>query len=80
VLGDAGLVAFAASRDLEVAGRFYGEVLGFRLLEPSTFSNAYHAKGTQLRVTLVDRVVRAGPLHGARMARLGHRRDDSGAS
>jgi catechol 2,3-dioxygenase-like lactoylglutathione lyase family enzyme len=59
VLGDAGLVAFVASRDLEVAGRFYGEVLGFRLLETSTFSNAYDANGTQLRVTLVDRVLQA---------------------
>jgi hypothetical protein len=59
VLGDAGLVAFVASRDLEVAGRFYGEVLGFRLLETSTFSDAYDANGTQLRVTVVDRVVQA---------------------
>jgi catechol 2,3-dioxygenase-like lactoylglutathione lyase family enzyme len=59
VLGDAGLVAFVASRDLEVAGRFYGEVLGFRLLETSTFSDAYDANGTQLRVTLVDRVLQA---------------------
>ena len=57
MLGDAGLVAFVASRDLEVAGRFYGEVLGFRLLETSTFSDAYDANGTQLRVTLVDRVL-----------------------
>jgi catechol 2,3-dioxygenase-like lactoylglutathione lyase family enzyme len=59
VLEDAGLVAFVASRDLEVAGRFYGEVLGFRLLETSTFSNAYDANGTQLRVALVDRVLQA---------------------
>ena len=59
MLGDAGLVAFVASRDLEVAGRFYGEVLGFRLLEASTFSDAYDANGTQLRVTLVDRVLQA---------------------
>ena len=59
VLGDADLVAFAASRDLEVSGRFYGDVLGFRLLEASTFANAYDASGTQLRVTLVDQVVKA---------------------
>ena len=59
MLEDAGLVAFVASRDLEVAGRFYGEVLGFRLLETSTFSNAYDANGTQLRVALVDRVLQA---------------------
>lgn len=30
-----------------------------RLLETSTFSNAYDANGTQLRATLVDRVVQA---------------------
>lgn len=56
MLGDADLVAFVASCDLEEAGRFYGEVLGFRLLESSEFANAYDANGTQLRVTLVDRV------------------------
>jgi catechol 2,3-dioxygenase-like lactoylglutathione lyase family enzyme len=59
VLGDADLVAFVASRDLEQSGRFYGEVLGFRLLEASGFANAYDANGTQLRVTLVDRVEQA---------------------
>ena len=56
MLGRADLVAFVASRDLGVAGHFYGEVLGFRLLEASEFANAYDANGTQLRVTLVDRV------------------------
>ena len=59
MLGDAALVAFAASRDLEVSGRFYGDVLGFRLLDASEFANAYDANGTQLRVTLVDRVAAA---------------------
>ena len=59
VLEDADLVAFAASRDLQVSGRFYGDVLGFRLLEASAFANAYDANGTQLRVTLVNRVARA---------------------
>jgi catechol 2,3-dioxygenase-like lactoylglutathione lyase family enzyme len=59
VLGDADLVAFVASSDLEQAGRFYSEVLGFRLLEASGFANAYDANGTQLRVTLVDRVKEA---------------------
>ena len=55
MLGDADLVAFVASCDLEEAGRFYGEVLGLRLLEASEFARAYDANGTQLRVTLVDR-------------------------
>lgn len=41
-----------------MSGRFYGEVLGFRLLEASEFANAYDANGTQLRVTVVDRVVK----------------------
>jgi catechol 2,3-dioxygenase-like lactoylglutathione lyase family enzyme len=59
VLGQADLVAFAASRNLEVSGRFYGDVLGLRLLEVSEFANAYDANGTQLRVTLVDRSVPA---------------------
>jgi len=59
VLSDADLVAFVPSLDLEVADRFYGGVLGLRLLETSGFANAYDADGTQLRVTLVDRVVQA---------------------
>jgi len=56
VLGDGDLVAFVASCDLEEAGRFYGQVLGLRLLEVSEFARAYDANGTQLRVTRVDRV------------------------
>ena len=59
MLSDADVVAFVASRDLEAAARFYGDVLGFRLLEASRFANAYDANGTQLRVTLVDRVAPA---------------------
>lgn len=56
MLGDAGLVAFVASSDLDAAGRFYGEVLGLRLLEASELARTYDANGTQLRVTAVDRV------------------------
>jgi catechol 2,3-dioxygenase-like lactoylglutathione lyase family enzyme len=56
VLKDGDLVAFVASCDLEEAGRFYGQVLGLRLLEVSEFARAYDANGTQLRVTRVDRV------------------------
>jgi extradiol dioxygenase family protein len=58
-LGDAHLVAFVASCDLEEADRFYGEVLGLCLLEASEFARAYDANGTQLRVTLVDQVTEA---------------------
>jgi catechol 2,3-dioxygenase-like lactoylglutathione lyase family enzyme len=59
VLGDADLAAFVGSRDLDEAGRFYGEVLGFRLLESSEFARVYDANGTQLWVTLVERAVEA---------------------
>jgi catechol 2,3-dioxygenase-like lactoylglutathione lyase family enzyme len=59
VLGDADLVAFVPSSDLEASGRFYGDVLGFRLLEATEIASAYDANGTQLRVTLVDRPARA---------------------
>jgi catechol 2,3-dioxygenase-like lactoylglutathione lyase family enzyme len=59
MLGNAELVAFAPSRNLEVSGRFYGGVLGLRLLDASEYANAYDANGTQLRVTLVDRVAEA---------------------
>ncbi|MDQ6835449.1 MAG: VOC family protein [Actinomycetota bacterium] len=55
LLGDAELVAFVASRDLEASARFYGGVLGFGLLDASEFANAYDANGRPLRVTLVDR-------------------------
>ncbi len=59
VLADADLVAFVASRDLAASHKFYGEVLGFRLLEASDFANAYDANGTQLRVTLVEKPAQA---------------------
>jgi catechol 2,3-dioxygenase-like lactoylglutathione lyase family enzyme len=59
VLEDAELVAFVASTDLEEAARFYGEVLGFRLLEKSEFANVYDANGTPLRVTTVERAAQA---------------------
>lgn len=56
---EAALVAFVPCRDLEISGRFYGDVLMLRLLETSEFANAYDVNGTQLRVTLVDRPARA---------------------
>lgn len=59
MLEEADLVAFVACSDLEVSSRFYGDVLGLRLLETSEFANAYDVNGTQLRVTLVDRPARA---------------------
>lgn len=59
MLAGADLVAFVPCRDLEVSSQFYGEVLGLRLFETSEFANAYDVNGTQLRVTLVDRLARA---------------------
>jgi catechol 2,3-dioxygenase-like lactoylglutathione lyase family enzyme len=52
LVGD--LVAFVASRDLEVAGHFYGDVLGLRLVESSQLAKAYDVGGTMLRVTRVE--------------------------
>jgi len=59
VLGEADLVAFVGSRDLQVSDNFYGERLGLRLLEASAFANVYDAGAAQLRVTLVDELAAA---------------------
>jgi catechol 2,3-dioxygenase-like lactoylglutathione lyase family enzyme len=40
MLDTAELVAFVGARDLDVAGRFYGEVLGLRLVESTPFAKA----------------------------------------
>lgn len=53
------LVAFAATADLERSHAFYGGVLGLERTEASPFANAYDVAGTQLRVTLVERVIAA---------------------
>ena len=59
MLDTAELVAFVAARDLDVAGRFYGEVLGLRLVESTPFAKVYDAGGTTVRVTRVDEVASA---------------------
>jgi catechol 2,3-dioxygenase-like lactoylglutathione lyase family enzyme len=59
MLHDAELVAFVASRDLEASARFYGDVLGFELVESSPFASVFDAGGTTLRVTRVDAVAGA---------------------
>jgi len=59
VLEGADLVAFVATRDLEVAAAFYGPVLRLRLLEANGFARVYDANGTQLRVTLVESLAEA---------------------
>jgi catechol 2,3-dioxygenase-like lactoylglutathione lyase family enzyme len=60
MLDTAELVAFVGARDLDVAGRFYGEVLGLRLVESTPFAKAFDAGGTTVRVTRVDEVAAAG--------------------
>jgi catechol 2,3-dioxygenase-like lactoylglutathione lyase family enzyme len=59
MLTDSPLVAFIATTDLERAHAFYGDRLGLRRVEANPYANAYDASGTQLRVTLVDRLVPA---------------------
>jgi len=58
-LEQADLVAFVPCSDLGVSSRFYGDVLGLRLLETGDFASAYDANGTLLRITLVDTPARA---------------------
>jgi catechol 2,3-dioxygenase-like lactoylglutathione lyase family enzyme len=59
VLTDAGIVAFAASTDLDRAHTFYGGVLGLPCVEATPFANVYDANGTALRVTRVQQVATA---------------------
>jgi catechol 2,3-dioxygenase-like lactoylglutathione lyase family enzyme len=56
----AGLVAFVATTDLARAGRFYAEVLDFRLVETTPYACVLDVEGTMLRVTLVDEVATPG--------------------
>jgi catechol 2,3-dioxygenase-like lactoylglutathione lyase family enzyme len=58
-LGDAPLVAFAATTDLTRSHAFYADLLGLAHVETTPFANVYDAAGTMLRVTLVDRVAAA---------------------
>jgi catechol 2,3-dioxygenase-like lactoylglutathione lyase family enzyme len=59
MLSGAELVAFVATRDLDAAARFYGDVLGFEVVESTPFANVFDAGGTTLRVTRVDEVAGA---------------------
>ena len=56
MLSDAALVAFAPTTDLARSHAFYGDVLGLHRVEATSFANVYDARGTSLRVTLVDRI------------------------
>lgn len=59
MLGRADLIAFVATVDLERSHAFYGDVMGLRHLETTSYANVYDAGGTQLRVTLVGEKVAA---------------------
>lgn len=60
MLTDAEIVAFVATRDLACSRRFYRDALGLELIESTEFADAYDARGTQLRVTLVPGAAPAG--------------------
>src|SRR5262249_38612484 len=59
MLGSAKLVAFVGVSDLDRARRFYGDVLGLRLLSAEPFALVFDAGGTMLRVTPVPQVTAA---------------------
>ena len=50
------LVAFAATTSAARARKFYRDKLGLRLIDDSPFALVFDAKGTMLRVQLVDEV------------------------
>ena len=54
MLGNAELVAFVPSTDLERSRAFYVELLGLELVDSSPFADVLEAAGTTLRVTKVD--------------------------
>jgi catechol 2,3-dioxygenase-like lactoylglutathione lyase family enzyme len=60
MLDDAQQVAFVGVSDLDVAQRFYGEVLGFELTDARPYALVHETAQSRLRITLVDEV-RAAP-------------------
>jgi catechol 2,3-dioxygenase-like lactoylglutathione lyase family enzyme len=60
MLDDAQQVAFVGVSDLEVAQRFYGEVLGLELADARPYALVHETAESRLRITLVDEV-RAAP-------------------
>jgi catechol 2,3-dioxygenase-like lactoylglutathione lyase family enzyme len=59
-LGAAELVAFVSTADAPRAQRFYEETLGLELAESTSFALVFRAPNATLRVTVVERVIRAG--------------------
>lgn len=60
MLPDSKLIAFVASAKPLEAKRFYGNVLGFTLVEESQFALVFETGGTTIRVQKVERVVAPG--------------------
>jgi catechol 2,3-dioxygenase-like lactoylglutathione lyase family enzyme len=55
-----GLIAFAATTDLDRAAEFYGTTLGLTLVERNDFACVFDVQGTMLRVTAVSEVASGG--------------------
>jgi catechol 2,3-dioxygenase-like lactoylglutathione lyase family enzyme len=53
MLGRCAIQAFIATRDADAAKRFYGDVLGLRLVADESFALVFDANGTELRVQKV---------------------------
>ena len=49
----------SGSRDLDAAERFYGDVLGLDLDDARPFALVHQTAATQLRITLVEKVIAA---------------------
>jgi len=50
------LIAFLATAKADRARRFYGEVLGLKLLSEDEFALAFDANGTMLRIQRVEKL------------------------
>jgi catechol 2,3-dioxygenase-like lactoylglutathione lyase family enzyme len=55
-----GLIAFAATTDLDRAAEFYGKTLGLTLVERNDFACVFDVQGTMLRITAVSEVASGG--------------------
>jgi catechol 2,3-dioxygenase-like lactoylglutathione lyase family enzyme len=56
MLGGEAIMAFVATADAGRALRFYGEVLGLKLVSDNPYALLFDAAGTELRVQKVDEV------------------------
>ena len=56
MLGDAKIMAFAATANADAARAFYESILGLRLVVDDGFALVFDANGTTLRIAKVDAV------------------------